>query len=827
VPVPPEAFGAALRRLRERVGLTQEQLAERAGLSTRAIRGLERGERLHPYPHTIRALASALGLSVEEQTKLTASLSSRRRRMPATDLHEPTSSLAVDPGQLARAEEAFASMPTDTLPAHSVLALGSQMALAPNPLFVGRRGELLQLARAIRGDTTTPGLGQVIVSTGLGGLGKTQLAVEFAHRYGRFFAGGVYWVSFASADEIPLQIASCAGPGLDARPLEERVRRVTLAWQSAVPRLLVFDNCEDESLLEAWRPSSGACKVLVTSRRSEWSPTLGVTVLPLDLLPRADSIELLRRYRPALAPDDTVLDAVAAEVGDLPLALHLAGSYLRAYRAEVSLDDYLIELRLESVVRHASLLGAVLDDSPSPTRHVQSVAQTFALCLGRLDRDRDADRVAIALLARMAWMAPGVPVPRDLLARTIEELNPRRFSDALRRLSGVGLVQESDGWLRLHRLLAHFARQQIPESNARLDVDRALTAYAADAGRGRLSGMALAAVIPHLYEMTTSEVTTESEGLRGKRSQSRQAHGHFQLGVAMVRQVRPQDAIEHLREARSLFDALDDPWMAAESLEWEAGARYMQDDPGALAMAEEALRLYRRLDLRAVEVESRMLEHLGTILAHNRSFLRARECYNEALELGGPHLDAVRLARIYHGLGTCYGQLGDPQQAIELTSQAVMLYSAENEAQHRQVFGDQPRAEGDLGFWYMRVGNLEQAEELLMSALDHLAEQGIERLRSRALMGLSELRQAQGRHDEAFNLASEAIDLATRYDEQTTVAAAYQQMGQIHMEHGASVYAGDSFERALAIRERVLGPDHPDTVETKRALAELAAEGDG
>src|SRR5262249_47593390 len=159
----------------------------------------------------------------------------------------------------------------------------------------------------------------------------------------------------------------------------------------------VFDNCEEESLLEAWRPASGGCRVLVTSRRSHWSPTLGVTALPLDLLPRHYSIELLRRYRPDSAANDPGLDAIADRPGDLPLALHLAGRYLHAYRAEVGLGAYLAELDRPEVTKHASLLGEGLDDSPSPTHHVQSLAQTFALCLGRLEREREADRVAIAL----------------------------------------------------------------------------------------------------------------------------------------------------------------------------------------------------------------------------------------------------------------------------------------------------------------------------------------------------------------------------------------------------------------------------------------------
>ena len=144
-----------------------------------------------------------------------------------------------------------------------------------------------------------------------------------------------------------------------------------------------------------------------------------------------------RRYRPDLATDEPGLDAIAQELGDLPLALHLAGSYLRTYRAEVTLDGYLAVLRRAEIVRHASLLGAGPDDSPSPTHHVQSVAQTFALCLSRLDREREVDCVAIALLARMACMAPGEPVPRDLLAKTLEDADPLRRTDGIRRLGAA------------------------------------------------------------------------------------------------------------------------------------------------------------------------------------------------------------------------------------------------------------------------------------------------------------------------------------------------------------------------------------------------------
>lgn len=452
-----------LRRLRERAGLTQEQLAERAGLSARAIRALECGERTHPYPHTVRSVARALDLDDEDRSALEVAVARRRQ--------------ASDPQAL------LDGLPVDAVPSTASLPPGSRVAFAPNPLFVGRAAELRQIAATFRGGRTVA-IGHVLVITGLGGLGKSQLAVEFVHRYGRFFAGGVFWISFASAPTIPLEVAACAGPGamrlaesVEGLSLEDRLELVKAAWQSAVPRLLVFDNCEEEGLLESWRPPSGGCRVLVTSRRSEWSPTLGVATLPLDLLPRPNSIELLRRHRPDVAADDPGFNAIAHELADLPLALHLAGSYLRMYRVEMSLKDYLGQIRRPEVLEHASLLGRGLEGTPSPTHHIHSLAQTFAVSLGCLDRTYEVDRVAIALLARMACLPPGEAVPRDLLGKTLEEVDPLRRADGLRRLEALALVDVGEGWLRLHRLLAYFVRQNSLDPNAESAVDRALIKY--------------------------------------------------------------------------------------------------------------------------------------------------------------------------------------------------------------------------------------------------------------------------------------------------------------------------------------------------------------
>src|ERR1700674_4556963 len=91
---------------------------------------------------------------------------------------------------------------------------------------------------------------------------------------------------------------------IESLRLNEQVLLVLGAWQNALPRLLVFDNCEEESLLTHWRPTTGGSRILLTSRRSRWTSTLGVQTHALWGLPREESIALLLQYRPDLSHED-------------------------------------------------------------------------------------------------------------------------------------------------------------------------------------------------------------------------------------------------------------------------------------------------------------------------------------------------------------------------------------------------------------------------------------------------------------------------------------------------------------------------------------------
>ena len=344
-------------------------------------------------------IAAQLGIALrtfhdEQATALRTLVDVLRQREAMQEAESAVSQAPQPPATLENPLDSLNAMPLNRLPDYAPLPSISEMPLMHNPLFVGREQDLLNLALALKGgETVAIGQAGVAAATGLGGIGKTQLANEFVHRYGQFFSGGVFWLSFADPKAVPSEVANCGRVGaMDLRPnyadlpLEDQVRLVKAAWQEPIPRLLIFDNCEDPELLFNWRPVSGGCRVLVTSRRAEWEPTLGVTALPLDVLKREESLALLRKYN--FTASDEILNEIAEELGDLPLALHLAGSYMARYRRAMTPAQYLQQLQDPTLLEHPSMKGL----GSSPTGHVQHVYRTIALSYDKLNPAAPTDK---------------------------------------------------------------------------------------------------------------------------------------------------------------------------------------------------------------------------------------------------------------------------------------------------------------------------------------------------------------------------------------------------------------------------------------------------
>ncbi|MCA9968476.1 MAG: hypothetical protein KC423_29730, partial [Anaerolineales bacterium] len=180
---------------------------------------------------------------------------------------------------------------TEKLPEPGLPPSGSVLPYQRHTDFTGREADLRHLGQVL---LATENEVPVVAVTGVAGVGKTQLAVEFAYRYGRFFPGGVYWLSFARADSIAEEIAATGGElGLqlftanDKLKLADQVSRVQQAWQQKTPRLLIFDNCEAAELLDKWRPAVGGCRILLTSQKGVWESDGQVITHPLNTLTRA------------------------------------------------------------------------------------------------------------------------------------------------------------------------------------------------------------------------------------------------------------------------------------------------------------------------------------------------------------------------------------------------------------------------------------------------------------------------------------------------------------------------------------------------------------
>jgi tetratricopeptide (TPR) repeat protein len=693
----------------------------------------------------------------------------------------------VEPEVLTAAERQLAALPLDTLPAPALLPAGSRMPLRHSPLFVGREADLRALAFALKGGEITA-IGQTAAAMGLGGIGKTQLASEFVHRYGQFFAGGVFWLNFADPAAVPTEVAGCGVPDalalqldIPTLPLEEQVRLVQVAWQSPLPRLLVFDNCEDETLLAQWRPPHGSCRVLVTSRRTQWEAVSGVRVLLLGVLQRQESVTLLRYHRPDLADTDADLDAIAAELGDLPLALHLAGSFLARYRMAVTPAAYLAQLRRPDLLVHPSLQGWKLTRELSPTRHEQHVARTFALSYDRLNPADSTDAHALALLARAAYFAPGQPIPRRLLLATVawagDAPDPAlQGEDTLRRLLELGLLEsDATGAVRLHRLLVAFVRTVAHDTAAQTAVENVVLAEADRRWRAGHTGPVFI-LQPHL------QAVTEAAGLR-------------------------EDAQTARLEA-----------VLGHSL------RLLGDDAGAQPAYERALVLREQLFGPDHPDVAESLYDLANLLRDRRRYREAESLYQRALAiqervLGPDHYD---VSRTLHSLAFLYWHQywhqGRYAEAESLYLRSLALKEPVSGPDDRNT----AMTLNNLAMVYRAQGRYAEAQALYQRALairervlgpDHPDI-------TMSLNNLANLYRFQGRYAEAEPLYLCALAARERVlgSNHPRVALSLRNLAILYMERGRYREAEPLYQRALTIWERVLSPDHPDVFLTRNML---------
>jgi hypothetical protein len=337
---------------------------------------------------------------------------------------------------------------------------GRVLRLAPRPAFLAGRQELLtELEARLTGEDG--GGPRVVALCGLGGAGKTSVALEYAHRH---LAGvGVAWqlpaedpaVLTAGFGELAAQLGAADGGDPVAAV------HAVLA-DGAAPWLLVFDNAPDRASVAAFVPPAGPGQVLITSRNQIWPPGQAVEVAVLDRQVAAEF--LIARAGDA---DRRAALELAAELGGLPLALEQAGAYMQA--SGRSIAEYLGLFR----ARRAELLG-----KGDPAGYDKRVTTTWAVAFTELGQAGPA-----AGLLRLVACCAAEDIPLHLLLRPglavgdfagvvgpvlvpllADELTRDEAVAGLRRFSLISVPR--GGLVSVHRLVQAITMDQLPAQEA-------------------------------------------------------------------------------------------------------------------------------------------------------------------------------------------------------------------------------------------------------------------------------------------------------------------------------------------------------------------------
>ncbi len=653
-------------------------------------------------------------------------------------------------------------------------ALSLPVRLPPRPVFLaGREGLLGELDARLAGGPGRPGP-RVAVLCGLGGAGKTSVAVEYAHRH--LAEVGVCW-QFAAEDPAVLaaEFAVLAAQ-LGARQLVDP-RDPVASVHAVLARkeagwLVVFDNVLDLASVESFVPPAGPGRVLITTQNQHWPPGQALDVPVLD--PGVAAEFLVDRTGNL---DRVAAEELAAVLGGLPLALEQAAAYMQA--TGTTLAGYLPLFR----ARQADLLAR-----GEAAGHPAHVAATLGLALSRL---ADQAPAAAELIRLLAFLAPE-PVPLALL------------------LAGEQTAA------RLGAEVAAAIGPLLGDPVAAGDAITALRRYslASPAGNG------LVLVHRLVQAITRAQLSAESAGQWG------------QAAAALVEAAVPADptlpaawpaCAALLPHARAVFDLTS------------SGMRNVARYLGYSGSYPAARDLSQLIADAHIAIDSYGPEHPSTLTARHEFAYWTGEAGDAAgardqfaalvpvLEwvLGREHRDTLS-AR--HQLARWTGETGDPAGARDQFAALVPVRERVLGPEHPDTLA----ARHELARWTGEAGDAAGARDQFAALLPIrervLGAEHPDTLTTRANLAYwtGQAGDAAGARDQ-FAALLPIRERVQGPEHPNTLAA---RRGHVHWtgEAGDAAGARDQFAALLPIRERVQGPEHPDTLTARHNLAYWTGE---
>jgi MinD-like ATPase involved in chromosome partitioning or flagellar assembly/tetratricopeptide (TPR) repeat protein len=347
-----------------------------------------------------------------------------------------------------------------------------------NPRFTGRESDLRKLREQLRdyGTAVVP----PVTLQGLGGVGKTQVAQEYVHRFKSDY-DLVWWLDCGQPQFIDASLADLGAlmqevftitpaPTANVEEAARQVLQLLSQGNTAGRWLLVFDNAEEIEQVRPFVPAGGG-DVLITSRNPAWADQ--ARPLSVDVFTRPESVLHLRQRVPSITEEEA--DRVAEVLGDLPLAVATAGAWL--YETSFTVSDYLLELEHQAP---RTLSIRQLADYPQP------VSKTWDVSLNRL-RERSA--AAARLFEMCSVMAPRIALDliySTAMARVLEPLDSQLsermiIGTVVQEINKLALIKldHTAGRMHVHLLVQAVVQDRMsPEdiASAQRDVHKILAA---------------------------------------------------------------------------------------------------------------------------------------------------------------------------------------------------------------------------------------------------------------------------------------------------------------------------------------------------------------
>ena len=824
-------FGSMLKEFRTRRGATQQQLAEQLGMRRNTVGGWERGNFLPQSKGTVLELAKHLYLDEQET-----------RQLLEASLAAPASHWSVP--------------------------------FPRNPFFTGREEILEALHTQLSIDRTVT-LIQTSALHGLGGVGKTQIALEYAYRYALEYSA-VFWIRAETSEQIISsfwQIAELLYLSECQNKEQEVVVAAVKRWLSTHSQwLLIWDNLNDLALLDQFLPSARSGALLLTTRiQALGTFAQGFSLWPMEqeeallfFLRRAKILSLeaarehIQQFATRLPKDYAAALEVVTLLGGLPLALDQAGGYIEETQCGLSTylallhtrPEGLLQQRGEQVRDHPESVSTTLYFSMMATAGRHSAASELLLVCALLQPDAIPEELFLegarylgeTLAAACCDMLEWNQVAASACAYSLLHRQPKEQTFSMHRLVQVvlkGMLPEPVQHVWKRRVL--HAMSQIFPSDEKEHADywqwcERLLPHALLCLTWSEEGLPRIALMTHVatYFLARSRFAEAEALYLQARDLGEQALGtaHPQVGETLYGLAFLYSHQRKYAEAEALY-------LQTVRLEEQAlGAFHPQVGEvlcrlamlyGGLGRYAEAEPLYQRtLSIREQTLgtdhpqTATVLQLLAVLYDELGRYAEAEPLYQRALSIREQTLgtDHPQVAAVFHNLAVNYQEQGRQAEAELLFRRALHIWEQALGSAHPRV----AYPLHSLAEIRREQGKYAEAELLFRRAL-HIWEQALgseDRLVAIVFYNLALLSQKQGRGAETEALFQRALSIQERFNPQhPETAQTLHDLAMFRQQQAKFDKACSLAERALAIRSQALGDTHPQTIATRTLYAQL------